>query len=193
MELPGRLGDAARLARSPLPEAILAAWASAGLLAAPFLWRSRSRLRLALRVGATVVALGVACGLFLDATMARGHLYRHVDEVLANRDAFEGRGLYVHGCVVEGSIEQARGTNRFRFWLGIGDRDGQALVPHGGLRVTYEGLVPDTFQNGSEIVVKGELRPDGTLAAEPDGLLAKCPGKYELNGLRQPPPRPCAL
>jgi cytochrome c-type biogenesis protein CcmE len=186
MEVLGRLKEAWRLAQSPVPEAFVAAWASVGLLVAPFLARDRSRLRLTLRLGATVGALGVAGSLLVEG-LNPGYFYKHVDEVLVNRDAYEGRRLRVHGCVVNGSIEQARGTNRYRFLVGIGERYGGALLPHGALRVTYEGLVPDTFRDGNEIVVNGELRPDGIFVAEPNGLMLKCPSKYADGPW--PPPR----
>jgi cytochrome c-type biogenesis protein CcmE len=193
MEVLGRFRDALRFAQSPLPEAFVASWATIGLLAAPFLARHRSRLRLALRIGATVVALSVAGGLLVEVVKTSVVSYKHVDEVLANRDAFEGRRLYVHGCVAPGSIEQQRGTQRYRFSLGIGERNGGALLTSGVLRVAYEGLVPDIFRDGSEVVVKGELRPDGTLVATPDGLMVKCPGKYSIAGLDPPPPPPFPL
>ena len=41
----------------------------------------------------------------------------------------------------------------------------------------YTGIVPDTFKNESEVVLKGQLHPDG-FAVEPNGVMAKCPSKY---------------
>ena len=38
--------------------------------------------------------------------------------------------------------------------------------------------MPDTFKDGSEVVVKGTLGPDG-FVVEPNGVMAKCPSKYE--------------
>ncbi len=43
---------------------------------------------------------------------------------------------------------------------------------------TYTGIVPDTFKDGSEVVLKGTLGPDG-FQVEPDGVMAKCPSSYE--------------
>ena len=37
--------------------------------------------------------------------------------------------------------------------------------------------MPDTFKNESEVVLKGQLHPDG-FAVEPNGVMAKCPSKY---------------
>ena len=46
---------------------------------------------------------------------------------------------------------------------------------------TYEGLVPDTFKSGAEVVVKGTLTADNQVAIVPDGIMAKCPSKYNAD------------
>jgi cytochrome c-type biogenesis protein CcmE len=43
---------------------------------------------------------------------------------------------------------------------------------------TYTGIVPDTFKDASEVVIKGRLSPAG-FAVDPNGIMAKCPSKYE--------------
>ena len=47
----------------------------------------------------------------------------------------------------------------------------------------YTGLVPDTFKDNSEVVIKGRLEGELFLV-EPNGVMAKCPSKYE-----EAPPR----
>jgi cytochrome c-type biogenesis protein CcmE len=53
------------------------------------------------------------------------------------------------------------------------------------LDVTHVGVVPDTFKEEAETVVKGSLsqRPDGSLllttVGGEQGIMAKCPSKYE--------------
>ena len=42
----------------------------------------------------------------------------------------------------------------------------------------YTGILPDTFKEDSEVVLKGTLEPDG-FHVNPDGVIAKCPSKYE--------------
>jgi cytochrome c-type biogenesis protein CcmE len=51
--------------------------------------------------------------------------------------------------------------------------DGDAKIP-----VHYEGLVPDTFKDNSQVVVEGNLNPERT-SFRAHTLLAKCPSKYE--------------
>ena len=42
---------------------------------------------------------------------------------------------------------------------------------------SYTGIVPDTFKDGSEVVLKGHLGPKG-FAVDANGVMAKCPSKY---------------
>jgi cytochrome c-type biogenesis protein CcmE len=44
--------------------------------------------------------------------------------------------------------------------------------------VTYTGVVPDTFKGEAEVVLHGRLGPDG-FRTDPNGVIAKCPSKYE--------------
>ena len=46
------------------------------------------------------------------------------------------------------------------------------------IKASYTGVVPDTFKTGAEVVLKGRLGPDGFIV-EHDGVMAKCPSKYE--------------
>ena len=43
--------------------------------------------------------------------------------------------------------------------------------------VVYEGVVPDPFREGREVIVSGELK-NGTFVAERDSLVTKCPSKF---------------
>lgn len=52
------------------------------------------------------------------------------------------------------------------------DPAGTARVP-----VTYSGSVPDMFQVGRDVYLKGELR-NGTFVGESGTLVTRCPSKY---------------
>ena len=56
---------------------------------------------------------------------------------------------------------------------------------------SYTGILPDTFKDEAEVVLKGRLTTDGHFAVEPNGVMAKCPSKYEekcrTTTLRQAP------
>ena len=80
--------------------------------------------------------------------------------------------LRLNGHVVAGSIEKdEKAMLRVRF-----------LAEEGGKQtlVVYSGVIPDTFKDGSDVVVEGTYAPDGTFTAHT--LLAKCPSKYESEG-----------
>src|SRR5678816_735046 len=70
----------------------------------------------AVKIVATVLGIGGAIALLLTASISKGaEYYKFVDEVMSNTDSFRGKKLQVHGVVVDGSIEQARGTLMYRF------------------------------------------------------------------------------
>ena len=79
-----------------------------------------------------------------------------------------GRSYELTGKVVQDSVK--RGGDRLRF--AVRDREGKASVP-----VVYEGVVPDPFREGREVIVSGELK-GGAFVAERDSLVTKCPSKF---------------
>ncbi len=79
-----------------------------------------------------------------------------------------GRSYELTGKVVDGSVARAGESLRFD----VRDRDGTVSVP-----VVYEGVVPDPFREGREVIVSGEL-DDGRFVAERDSLITKCPSKF---------------
>ena len=87
-------------------------------------------------------------------------------DVLASAEP--GRSYELTGKVAQGSVK--RDGDRLRF--AIRDRDGSTSVP-----VVYEGVVPDPFREGREVIVSGELEK-GTFVAERDSLVTKCPSKF---------------
>ena len=122
------------------------------------------------KVLVTTLALTVALSGLLWGTLAEGtEYYMHVDEVMAEPDAWYGKKLQVHGYVVEGSRLRKPDTLEVRFQV---ENNGSVIDAE------YTGLVPDTFQDGSEVVISGQLSPHGFTVA-PNGGMAKCPSKYE--------------
>ena len=111
--------------------------------------------------------------LVLDIATGAGHtahaLATHVEEVMGEPEAWYGKRLQLHGFVVKDSILRKRDSLDYRFKI-----ESQGAV----VDARYTGIVPDTFQNNSEVVIKGTLGPDGFDVA-PNGIMAKCPSKYE--------------
>jgi len=131
----------------------------------------------AIKIVATVLGIGGAIALLLTASISKGaEYYKFVDEVTSNIDAFRGKKLQVHGVVVDDSIQQARGTLMYRFKI-----QSRPDRPPATIMANYEGLVPDTFKSGAEVIVRGTLTADNQVAVIPDGIMAKCPSKYNAD------------
>lgn len=123
----------------------------------------------AAKIGVTSLVLVLAFGGLLWSTLRdETEYYKHVDEVMADRAAWEGKKLQLHGFV-QGQPLRARDSLDYRF-----------VVQSNGITVPamYSGVVPDTFKQDSEVVLKGTLKGDG-FHVDPNGVMAKCPSKYE--------------
>jgi cytochrome c-type biogenesis protein CcmE len=122
-----------------------------------------------LKIGLTSLVLALTFGGLLYTTLAEGtEYYKHVDEVMAQPDQWYGKKLQLHGFVVPDSIHR-RGT--LDYWFQV-QSNGQIVS------ATYTGVVPDTFKSDSEVVLKGMLSAEG-FKVQPNGVMAKCPSKYE--------------
>jgi cytochrome c-type biogenesis protein CcmE len=123
-----------------------------------------------LRVGLTTLVLVLAFGGLLWSTLRDGtEYYKHVDEVMGQPDSWYGKKLQLHGYVVPESILRRRDTLDYRFKV---QSKGSVVL------ASYTGIVPDTFKDEAEVVLKGTLSRDG-FQVEPNGVMAKCPSKYE--------------
>jgi cytochrome c-type biogenesis protein CcmE len=122
------------------------------------------------KISLTTLVLLTALGGLLWSTLTEGtEYYKHVDEVMSAPDQWYGRKLQLHGFVAKDSLRRRRDGLDYRFKV----ENKGAVVD-----ATYTGIVPDTFKEGSEVVIKGTLSPQG-FAVEPNGVMAKCPSKYE--------------
>jgi cytochrome c-type biogenesis protein CcmE len=132
----------------------------------------------AVKIGVTSVVLVLALGGLLYSTLSEGtEFYKHVDEVMVNPASWHGKNLQLHGYVVKDSILRKRDSLEYRFKV----QSKGAVID-----ATYTGIVPDTFKDDSEVVLKGRLDANGFHVA-PNGVMAKCPSKYEAKkGLAGP-------
>jgi cytochrome c-type biogenesis protein CcmE len=102
--------------------------------------------------------------------------YFYLPEDIAKNPPEPGRAIRLGGMVQQGSIRTLSDgvTIAFR----VTGREGNAI------RVTYRGIVPDLFVEGSGVIANGRLATNGTFEAET--LLAKHDENYtprELEGL----------
>ncbi len=123
-----------------------------------------------IKIGVTSVVLVVAFAGLLWSTLREGtEYYKHVDEVMTSPQDWEGKRLQLHGFVVPESILRKRDSLDYKFKV---QNKGQVV------EASYNGIVPDTFKDDAEVVLKGRLSSDG-FRVEPNGVMAKCPSKYE--------------
>jgi cytochrome c-type biogenesis protein CcmE len=124
--------------------------------------RRKRKLRLFVALGAAVLLAGALIYTSFSASTQAST----PSDLLASAEP--GRSYELTGKVVNDSVDKDGERLTFR----IRDRDGHASVP-----VTYEGVVPDPFREGREVIVSGELEK-GTFVAERDSLITKCPSKF---------------
>jgi cytochrome c-type biogenesis protein CcmE len=122
------------------------------------------------KISLTTLVLVTAFGGLLWSTMAEGtEYYKHVDEVMAAPEQWYGKKLKLHGYVVKDSILRKRDGLEYRFKV---ENKGHVV------QASYTGIVPDTFKDSAEVVVTGTLGPHG-FDVDRNGVMAKCPSKYE--------------
>jgi cytochrome c-type biogenesis protein CcmE len=131
--------------------------------AAPARRRGGTRLRTALVVFAV---LGAVVVLVLRANRGGVVYYYTVSELLAPGASMRPRGLRVTGKVVPGTVSQEGRTLLFRV------SDGKNALP-----VCFNGTLPGTFTDSSEVVLEGRL--DSLTVFRASSLLTKCPSKYK--------------
>ena len=116
----------------------------------------------------SAVVVGGALTLLLAMTVRESAAYyKHVDEVMTSPEQWYGKKLKLHGYADQ--VERRTDSLEYRFKVTTGEYE---------VLASYTGIVPDTFKNGSEVVLEGQLGPEGFHVA-PNGVMAKCPSKYE--------------
>jgi cytochrome c-type biogenesis protein CcmE len=93
--------------------------------------------------------------------------YFYTPAEIAAGKAEAGKAIRLGGMVEKGSVGRAADGVTTRFVV----EDGEARVP-----VTYRGILPDLFREGSGVVAEGKLASDRTFVA--DNILAKHDERY---------------
>lgn len=128
---------------------------------------------------ALVIAAGAAAIFFLSSSGADGKsvYYYSPTEYLAKPGMAKER-LRLKGNIQPGSVTMSKD----RLDLSFSVTDGAKSLP-----VHYSGAIPDSFQEGLEVVVDGRMNEKGVF--EGRELIVKCPSKYE-SGTQKPSAAP---
>ena len=126
----------------------------------------------ALKIVLTTVVLFVAFSALLWQTMKESmHYFKEVAEVAADPAEWESKPLKLHGYAANVLRHPKSLDWRFEITDSVENRT------H-AMNAVYSGIVPDSFDNHAEVVATGRLVGE-TFHIDPDGIMAKCPSKYE--------------
>ncbi len=118
-------------------------------------------------IGISIIVLGI--GYFMIAGVNEGTAYYvTVEELSQKSENYIGERLRMGGLVLEGSIQSDIKKLDVNFKI----HQNEHVID-----VFYNGVTPDMFQDGSEVILEGSYTEEGLFVA--DVLMAKCPSKYE--------------
>ena len=121
--------------------------------------------RLVLVVLALLAVLGAVLLAMWGLKDRAAYFYTPADVVAGK--AVAGKAVRLGGMVERGSVKRDRDGVTTQFMV----EDGEARV-----LVSYRGILPDLFREGSGVVAEGKLAPDQTFVA--DNILAKHDERY---------------
>jgi len=120
-----------------------------------------------------LAVIGSVSYLILSGVKQTGLQYMSVTELAGLTHEPKAGGFRLDGKVAAGSVVYDQKAPQLRFQMTDGKRS---------IGVVYDGLKPDAFADGRDVVVEGTyLNADKTLHASK--LVTKCPSKYEAQGL----------
>ena len=137
-----------------------------------------------------MVLVGAFAGLLWSTLRDGTEYFKHVDEVMTNPQAWEGKPLQLHGYVVPGSILKRPDTLEYKFK--VQNNPARASAAGNVVDASYTGIVPDTFKGEAEVVMSGTLTEVVNESGQKvrqfhaKSVTAKCPSKYEAQSGNSP-------
>jgi cytochrome c-type biogenesis protein CcmE len=125
---------------------------------------NKKRMRLIL---VTLVTMGIIGYLIYTGVSDTMVYYLKVSELLEQTVEASEEGVRVGGKVLEGSVSWEPKDLKLNFTI----EDEKATLP-----VVYHGQVPDSFQQGKDVIIEGTFA-DGLFVASQ--IMPTCPSKYE--------------
>ena len=116
---------------------------------------------------AITLAVALVGYMFFDGFKSETYFYE-VHEAVAQGEALVGQEVRIKGVVEPGTVEGKAGELGRAFRI---TEEGKSIA------VYYDRALPDTFQEGLEVVAHGTVSQDYVLQA--DEVLVKCPSRYE--------------
>ena len=123
-------------------------------------------------IAVVILAGGVAV---IVSSMSKGVFNLTVAQALASPERLVGQEFKVGGKVVANSVIQCK--TPFELDFAIDDEEGRRLD------CSYEGIVPDPFAEGREVILQGTL--DASHVMVVSKITVKCPSKYQEAGVTE--------
>ena len=117
-------------------------------------------------IGGAIIVIAVGYLAYMGFASSATYYYT-VSEFVARQSSINGTNVRVNGQVMSNSVNKEPGGLTLRFTITEGGEN---------LPVVYQGITPDAFKDGSDIVIEGSLNSAGVFEAA--NILTKCPSKY---------------
>jgi cytochrome c-type biogenesis protein CcmE len=116
------------------------------------------------RVILTILFILILLGVLVFVTFGGSQTARKVSEIKGNEE-FVGVKVRLTGKIVPKSLKSHSEYYEFKV------TDGKEEIT-----VVYKGVLPNSFQDGADVIADGYVQEDGKFKA--NSLLVKCPSKY---------------
>ena len=120
-------------------------------------------------IGGIIIVLAIGYLGFMGFTASATSNYT-VSEIMEQGSSVYGENVRIYGEVAPGSVKQESGSFILKFTIVDVEEEEESLP------VVYQGVVPDTFTVGNDVVIEGQINPDGVFQAHT--LMPKCPSRY---------------
>lgn len=123
-----------------------------------------------------LLVVGAISYLIYTGIRETSNYYLTIEEFLPQKDAFANEGVRLAGRVQTGSVHWNPKDLRLSFVLGPFEARDEANGSQ-GLQVHYQGILPDMFAEGRDVIVEGKYETGHSLVAKT--IMTSCPSKYE--------------
>lgn len=116
--------------------------------------------------------------LVVQAIRSEGQFFITIDEYHAEPVKYAGRDFRMKGFVVGDSIEftQVDAQNSTLTFTVVDDIENPTISMNA---IAYNQPLPDLLRHEAEAIMEGGVDPQGRMVVSKDGLLLKCPTRYE--------------
>lgn len=134
---------------------------------------------------AGIAILAAVIVLVFQAISSEGQFFVTVNEYYADPDRYTGRDFRV-SAQVDGESIRFTQVDAFNSRLEFDIVDNVTNPAYRMRIVALNQPLPDLLQNNAQAIVEGRVGADGAMYANPNGVLLKCPTRYEEAGQAHP-------